>query len=107
MNEYPNNNDYAQGSQAAMGFVLGAVCGAALALLFAPAAGNETRRRLGETARKLKTDMGQHLDTAREKMGDIRNDVKSAVDSGREAFNRSRESRPDNMRTQDTMSRNP
>lgn len=103
MHEYPQNNDYIQGSQAAVGFILGAVCGATLALLFAPATGTETRRRLGETARKWKTDVGERLDTAREKMSDIRHDVKSAVDSGREAFNRSREARPD-MRSQDPMS---
>ncbi len=35
------------------GFVVGAIFGAGLALLLAPAPGSETRRKVGETARKL------------------------------------------------------
>jgi len=35
------------------GFLVGAVVGAGLALLLAPAPGGDTRRKIGETARKL------------------------------------------------------
>ena len=36
------------GSTALISFLLGGVAGAALAVLFAPGAGEETRRRIGE-----------------------------------------------------------
>jgi len=39
----------------ALGLVLGAVVGAAIALLFAPFTGDEARRRLGESVEKVRT----------------------------------------------------
>jgi gas vesicle protein len=53
-------------------FVLGAITGAAVALLVAPAAGEETRRKLGERAREG------------------RNTLSSAVERGREAYQQAR-----------------
>ena len=46
-----------------LAFVLGAITGAAVALLTAPASGEETRRRLGEKARDSADrarDMAEH-----------------------------------------------
>ncbi len=60
-------------------FVLGALTGAAVALLFAPASGEETREYLGERARE---------GTARVREG--REHVIAAVERGREAFERER-----------------
>jgi gas vesicle protein len=60
-------------------FMLGAVTGAAVALLFAPASGEETREYLGERAREGK---------ARVREG--REHMIAAVDRGREAFERER-----------------
>ncbi len=40
------------------GFLVGAVVGAGLALLLAPAPGGEMRRKIGETARKLSSKAG-------------------------------------------------
>ena len=60
-------------------FVLGAVTGAAVALLFAPASGEETREYLGERAREGK---------ARVREG--REHMIAAVERGREAFERER-----------------
>jgi len=37
------------------GFLMGAIVGAGLALLLAPGPGEETRRKLGETARRLRS----------------------------------------------------
>jgi len=39
----------------ALGLVLGAIVGAAIALLFAPFTGDEARRRLGESVEKVRT----------------------------------------------------
>lgn len=70
------------------GFLLGAVVGAGLALIFAPMAGEETRRRIGDTARNLK-------DAAREQLGSVKDvvkegagDVGAALDAGKDAFQR-------------------
>ena len=62
-----------------MAFVLGALAGAAVALLFAPASGEETRDYLGEKAREGK---------ARVREG--REHLIAAVERGREAFERER-----------------
>ena len=53
-------------------FVLGAITGAAAALLMAPATGEETRRKLGERAREGKSTLS------------------SAVERGREAYQQAR-----------------
>jgi gas vesicle protein len=53
-------------------FVLGAITGAAVALLMAPATGEETRRKLSERAREGK------------------NTVTSAFERGREAYQQAR-----------------
>ena len=45
-------NDESGGGATFAAFVLGAIAGAALALMYAPAAGDETRRRLAEKARE-------------------------------------------------------
>ena len=60
-------------------FVLGALTGAAVALLLAPASGEETREYLGERAREGK---------ARVREG--REHMIAAVERGREAFERER-----------------
>jgi gas vesicle protein len=60
-------------------FVVGALTGAVVALLFAPASGEETREFLGEKAREGK---------ARVREG--REHLIAAVERGREAFERER-----------------
>lgn len=60
-------------------FVIGALAGAAAALLFAPASGEETREFLGEKAREGKA-----------KVREGREHLISAVERGREAFERER-----------------
>ena len=47
-------------------FVAGAVTGAALALLFAPATGQETRDYLGERAREGRSNLTTAFDRARD-----------------------------------------
>jgi len=51
------------GMSSVTGFVLGAVVGAGLALLLAPAKGGDTRKKLGQTARRIRSrasDMMSH-----------------------------------------------
>jgi gas vesicle protein len=58
-------------------FVIGALTGAAVALLFAPASGDETRDYLGQKAREGKARLKEQRDH-----------VLTAVERGREAFSR-------------------
>lgn len=60
-------------------FVIGALTGAVVALLFAPASGEETREFLGEKAREGKA-----------KVREGREHLIAAVERGREAFERER-----------------
>jgi len=85
-------SDVARGSSNQFaGFLVGLAVGAGIALLMAPATGSDTRRRLGETAKRFGKDAQEGLGHARDKMHDIADDAKSVVDSGRKAFQRVRE----------------
>ena len=77
-------------------FVIGALVGAGLALLFAPKSGAETQEELKERARELRStaedrmkdaqaQLEERLDTAREGVQDRLETVKRAVDAGRQA----------------------
>ncbi|HKQ56680.1 MAG TPA: YtxH domain-containing protein [Candidatus Eisenbacteria bacterium] len=89
--------DIARSSNSTMAFVLGTVIGAGVALLFAPATGTETRRRIRETSRRLGTNvrdgLKEGIDQTRGRIGELKQDARSAVNAGREAFNREREAR--------------
>lgn len=73
-----------------MAFALGALAGAAVALLYAPAAGEETRRKLAEKAREGRERAEQFAREGREFMQRQREHVASAVERGREAFEQAR-----------------
>ena len=74
-----------------LAFVVGAVTGAAVALLFAPASGEETREYLSERAREGREKARQAVDEGRDYYQRQRENVVSAVDRGREAFQQARE----------------
>ncbi len=71
-------------------FVLGAITGAAVALLMAPATGEETRRILGEKAREGRDRATDAARQGREFMNRQRDTFSSAVERGREAYNQAR-----------------
>jgi len=68
-----------------MGFLAGAIVGAGIALLMAPATGEDTRRRLGESARRIRH-------TTADRINDLKHTIaergKDAVSAGREAYER-------------------
>jgi len=70
------------------GFLLGAVVGAGLALIFAPMAGKETRRHIGDAARKLKDGAQGRMDGVLSAVKDSAGDVSAAIDAGRNEFRR-------------------
>jgi gas vesicle protein len=74
-----------------LAFVVGALTGAAVALLFAPASGEETREYLGEKAREGRDKARDAVDQGREFYQRNRETVATAIDRGREAFQQARE----------------
>ena len=72
-------------------FVIGALTGAAVALLFAPATGEDTREYLGQKAREGKAKAREAVDQGREFYRDQRENIVTAVERGREAFQQARE----------------
>ena len=72
-------------------FVIGALAGAAVALLFAPASGEEAREFLGQKAREGKARARDAMDQGREYYNSQRENLATAVERGREAFEQARE----------------
>ena len=83
------------GGSVMLAFVMGAVTGAAVALLFAPAAGEDTREYLGKRARegrdRARDAARDATDQGREYFQRQRDTVTSAIERGREAFQQARE----------------
>jgi gas vesicle protein len=73
-----------------LAFVLGAVTGAAVALLMAPATGEETRRMLADRAREGADRAREVAGQGREMWNRQRETFANAVDRGREAYQQAR-----------------
>ena len=72
-------------------FVIGALTGAAVALLFVPASGEETREFLGQKAREGKQKAREAMDEGRDYYRSQRDNLVTAVERGRDAFQQARE----------------
>jgi gas vesicle protein len=77
-----------------LAFVLGAVTGAAVALLLAPASGEEVRRLLGERAREGRDRAGEAARQGREVWNRQRETITNAFERGREAYEQARRAQP-------------
>jgi gas vesicle protein len=77
-------------------FVLGAVTGAAVALLMAPATGEETRRILADKAREGRERAEEVARQGREFLNRQRETVSTAIERGREAYQQARGGAPVN-----------
>jgi gas vesicle protein len=69
-----------------LGFALGALVGAGLMLLMAPASGARTRGRIGSAARRWNKSARHTLDRARDAVAELGTDAKSAMAAGQESF---------------------
>jgi gas vesicle protein len=82
-----NDNAYTPGTVAGSslaGFLMGAVAGAAIALLFAPDRGSVTRQRLAQVAKRVGSK-------ARESAEELSHGAQAALDAGRQEFQQRRE----------------
>jgi len=73
-----------------LAFLLGAIGGAAVALLYAPAPGRETRERLGEKAREGRERANEAAQKGRQILKDGRETLTTAIERGREAYQQAR-----------------
>jgi gas vesicle protein len=82
-----SRDDGSKVGEMTLAFLLGAAAGAAVALLFAPASGRQTRELLGQKARE---GQDKAAELAREAWASQRDNVVAAVERGREAFQQAR-----------------
>ncbi|MGE3179282.1 MAG: YtxH domain-containing protein [Vicinamibacterales bacterium] len=73
-----------------LAFILGAVSGAAVALLYAPATGRETRELLGEKAREGRDRANEMAERGKQAVSQGRETLAHAIDRGREAYQQAR-----------------
>jgi gas vesicle protein len=87
-------NDQGSGATVMVAFLLGALTGAAAALLFAPAAGRETRELLAERAREGRDKAAEAARQTRDLLTRQRDNLATAIDQGRQAYRDAREKEP-------------
>jgi gas vesicle protein len=87
-------DDSAAAGTVIVSFVLGAITGAAVALLMAPASGEETRRLLSEKAREGRDRAGEAAQKGRELWDRQRETLSTAFERGKEAYDQARGAQP-------------
>ena len=78
------------GGTVMLAFLAGAISGAAVALLFAPASGDETRQFLTDKARESRERALAAARDGRDAVKRHKEHLQSAVERGREAYNKAR-----------------
>ena len=73
-----------------LAFLVGAVAGAAVALLYAPATGQETREFLGEKAREGREKAAAMAEKRRQAFNEGLDTMTTAIERGREAYQQAR-----------------
>src|SRR5258705_9385220 len=73
-----------------LAFILGAVSGAAVALLYAPASGKETREYLRDKAAEARAKAVEAAAKGREVLNQGRETLTTAIERGREAYQQAR-----------------
>ena len=84
------NDDSAGAGSILLAFILGAVSGAAVALLYAPQSGRETRELLGERADEARRRAADAAAKGRDALNQGRETLQTAIERGREAYQQAR-----------------
>ena len=74
-----------------LAFILGAVSGAAAALLYAPASGRDTREYLGDKAAEARAKAAEAAARGRDALTQGRETLTTAIERGREAYQQARQ----------------
>jgi gas vesicle protein len=85
------------GGTVMLAFLVGALTGAAVALLFAPASGEETREYLGQKAREGRARAREAVEQGRDVYLRQRDNLTGALERGREAFDQARTGQGDSQ----------
>jgi gas vesicle protein len=80
----------AESGSVLLAFLLGAVTGAAVALLYAPATGRETRDLLTEKSREGREKAAALAEKGRQAINEGRETLTTAIERGREAYEQAR-----------------
>jgi gas vesicle protein len=73
-----------------LAFLLGTLTGAAVALLYAPSSGTDTRERLGEKTRESRARVADAAEKSRQAITQGRERLAHAIERGREAYQEAR-----------------
>ena len=73
-----------------LAFLVGALSGAAVALLYAPRTGRETREYLGEKAREGRARAADAAARGRDALNQGRDTLTTAIERGRDAYQQAR-----------------
>jgi len=84
------NDDSGGAGSILLAFILGAVSGAAVALLYAPQSGKETREFLNERANEARARAAEAAAKGREAISQGRETLTTAIERGREAYQQAR-----------------
>ncbi len=79
------------GGTVLLAFLAGAISGAAVALLFAPAAGDETRQFLSDKAKESRERAIAAAREGREVVRRQKDQINTAIERGREAYSKARQ----------------
>ena len=85
-----SRDDSAGAGSVLLAFILGAVSGAAVALLYAPASGRETREYLGDRAAEARARAAEAAARGRDAITQGRETLTTAIERGREAYQQAR-----------------
>jgi len=83
-------DDGAGAGTVVLAFLVGAVAGAAVALLYAPAPGRETREMIGEKTREGREKAAALAEKGLQALNDSRSTITTAIERGREAYEQAR-----------------
>jgi gas vesicle protein len=86
-----NTNEGIGAGSLLLAFVAGAVTGAAVALLFAPASGEDTRGLLGQAARDGRDRAAEAARQGRDRLAREKENLTSAFERGRETYQATRD----------------